>query len=164
MFVDLVALLDRPVIKFSSFKHKILPYIRSNLRSGSIFVSLCKYHSGGEGEILAVAVKENVWEQLKLGLISGYIRSWSPCLAGYFSGETNQRCRYKQWHILLHNDALEREADKFVSGSIGNFSLVLCSKRQHLPSYGKEKLFRLQLTFWQMNEEGKSAVSVAWSW
>ena len=44
-----------------------------NLRSGSIFVSLCnKLHSGGQGEtktILAVAVRENVWEPLKLGLI-----------------------------------------------------------------------------------------------
>ena len=143
VFVDLVALLDRPVIKFSSGKHNILPCIRSNLRSSWIFVSLWKYQSGGEGEILVVALRENVWEPLKLGLISGYIRSWSPCLAGYFSRETNQRCRYKQWHILLHNDALELRADKFVSGSIGNFSWVLCSKRQHLPSYGEEKLFRL---------------------
>ena len=33
-----------------------------NLRSGSIFVSLWKLHSGGQ---------ENVWEPLKLGLISG---------------------------------------------------------------------------------------------
>ena len=36
----------------------------SNLRSGSIFVSLC-------------AVRENVWEPVKLGLISGYSGSTS---------------------------------------------------------------------------------------
>ena len=36
----------------------------SNLRSGSIFVSLC-------------AVRENVWEPVKLGLISGYSSSTS---------------------------------------------------------------------------------------
>ena len=56
--------------------HKSCCAIRScpNLRSGSIFVSFCKQHSGGHGEtkILAVAVRENVWEPLKLGLISGY--------------------------------------------------------------------------------------------
>ena len=127
MFVDLVAPLDRPVIKFSSGKHKILPNIRSNLRSGSIFVSLCKYHSGGEGEILAVAVRENVWELLKLGLISGYIYTVISLWVAIFSHETNQMCRYKQWHILRHNDALERGADKFVSGSIGNFSSLRAS-------------------------------------
>ena len=45
---------------------------RANLRSGSIFVSLWKLHSGGQGEtISAVAVIENVREPLKLGLISG---------------------------------------------------------------------------------------------
>ena len=40
-------------------------HISINLRSGSIFVLLWKLHSGGHGE--------NVWELLKLGLISGYI-------------------------------------------------------------------------------------------
>ena len=38
----------------------------SNLRSGSIFVSLWKLHSGGGSR------RENAWEPLKLGLISGY--------------------------------------------------------------------------------------------
>ena len=49
-----------------------------NLRSGSIFVSHWKLHSGGQGEtkMLAVAVRENVWEPLKLGLISGYYYPW----------------------------------------------------------------------------------------
>ena len=45
-----------------------------NLRSGSIFVSLWELHSSGQDKtkISAVAVRENVWEPLKLGLISGY--------------------------------------------------------------------------------------------
>ena len=44
----------------------------SNLRSVPIFVSLWKLHSGGH-----VAVRENVWEPLKLGLISRYRASCS---------------------------------------------------------------------------------------
>jgi len=46
-----------------------------NLRSRSIFVSLCNNIPAGKAkrkQILAVAVRENVWEPLKLGLISGY--------------------------------------------------------------------------------------------
>ena len=68
---------------------------RSNLRSGSGFVSLWKLHlfslallslrknggllvvyiRAGKAVFLAVAVRENAWELLKLGLISGYKRS-----------------------------------------------------------------------------------------
>ena len=43
--------------------HATLIIDSTNLRSGSIFVSLWKSHSG---------IRENVWEPLKLGLISGY--------------------------------------------------------------------------------------------
>ena len=45
-----------------------------HLRSGSIFVSLCNNIPAGKAKrkpILAVAVRENVWEPLKFGLISG---------------------------------------------------------------------------------------------
>ena len=48
-----------------------------NLRSGSIFVSLWKFTfrraRRNENRFLAVAVREKVWEPLKLGLISGYL-------------------------------------------------------------------------------------------
>ena len=53
---------------------RICDYSRVNMRSASIFLSLWKLHSGGQGETVAVAVRENVWEPLKLGLISGYSR------------------------------------------------------------------------------------------
>ena len=43
------------------------PHSATNLRSGSIFVSLWKLNS----------VRENVWEPLKLGLISGYSATFS---------------------------------------------------------------------------------------
>ena len=43
--------------------HATLIIDSTNLRSGSIFVSLWKLHSG---------VRKNAWEPLKLGLISGY--------------------------------------------------------------------------------------------
>ena len=45
-----------------------------NLRSGSIFVSLWNNIPVGKAKrkwILAVAVRENIWEPLKLSLISG---------------------------------------------------------------------------------------------
>ena len=51
-----------------------------NLRSGSIFVLLRNNILAGKPkrkQILAVAVRENVWEPLKLGLISSYC---DPCL------------------------------------------------------------------------------------
>ena len=44
-----------------------------NLRSGSIFVSLCNNIPAGKAKRKAVAVRENVWEPLKLGLMSGYV-------------------------------------------------------------------------------------------
>ena len=48
-----------------------------NLRSGSIFVSLWKFTfrraRRNQNRFLAVAVREKVWEPLKLGLISGYL-------------------------------------------------------------------------------------------
>lgn len=69
VFVDLVPILERPVVKFSNVKHKILPYMRS----------------------------------------------WSRYLAGYFSCKTNQRYRYKEWHLLIHNSVLEWSADKCFS-------------------------------------------------
>ena len=53
---------------------RICDYSRVNMRSASIFLSLWKLHSGGQGETVAVAVRENVWEPLKLGLVSGYSR------------------------------------------------------------------------------------------
>ena len=65
----------------------------NNLRSGSIFVSLWKLHSGGHGEtkMLALAVRENVWEPLKLGLISGYTAeiTWS-CLLSLWINKTQR--------------------------------------------------------------------------
>ena len=48
-----------------------------NLRSGSIVVSLWKFTfrraRRNQNRFLAVAVREKVWEPLKLGLISGYL-------------------------------------------------------------------------------------------
>ena len=60
-------------------------FLLISLRSGSIFVSLWKLHSGGQGE--TVAVRENVWEPLKLGLISGC--SWLVSFSSfvYFYGQ-----------------------------------------------------------------------------
>ena len=43
---------------------RICDYSRVNMRSASIFLSLWKLHSGGQGETVAVAVRENVWEPL----------------------------------------------------------------------------------------------------
>ena len=54
---------------WSQLENKTIP-LQYNLRSRSIFVSLWKLHSGGQGE--TITVREYVWEPLKLGLISGY--------------------------------------------------------------------------------------------
>ena len=62
-----------------------------NLRSGSTFVSLWILHSGGQDE----AVRENVWEPLKLGLTSGY----SICKYSHASGLLFQK-RHQETALL----------------------------------------------------------------
>ena len=70
-----------------------------NLRSGSIFVLLWKLHS----------VRENVWEPLKLGLISGY--SFLGPAACFFGSGNNIRTRTRR----LVSSILTWSSESFLS-------------------------------------------------